>query len=738
MDWIWVSVFVLLVGGSAYSAARHVLRQPEGLPRVLATCVIGWAWVTVGAQALGALGFLNRPALLGLAIAGFIAASGLRFILPRERLEEARPLETPWDAWAILSLGALAMSCLLIGVPSLLLPPKIVSDGPIYHLFFAAKWWKAGRIFLVASPFGENAATYFPANGDLWFSVLMTLFDGDRLARVGQAPFLWVTGIATYAIAKRLGASGSASLIATCWAVSCFPLLLFSFEANVDTIFLAGYLSMVFFLLRYALDGGSWTNLLLAGLAAGLAWGTKPTATAFVPPLLAIASLLILCRRLSWRETFSQFVLISSATLLTCGFWFGRSLILTGNPLYPLHLEAFGRVWLRGWYRSADMAKSQFYLPVDDWRSLISTVMMVFDPRLVPVWVAALLGAGLWGRRADRETRWVWGIALLSVANVAIYWLAIPYRTQQRFMLQALCLGAAPLAVLFDRARIAKALGFALLIVHLSTSQSWPFAEPGKRAFWELSAKIPAGAPSPIQTMLAPSHWKDMLSRSSGLEYVIVAVSGVIFSFVIAWIWSRAVARRSLRWWATACSASLALVIVYALRLDALNGTPSRRVFPIFNEYQRAWAAIESFSPPQGAKIAYAGTNLPLMLMASGQRNDVSYVNIDAHPNWQLHDYHLSAAERGDPEVWPSPRPGWDRIHPDYSAWLNNLQAKQIGFLVVAKVNPADGSFNLADAEQFPIERVWADAHPEIFTRLYPREGPDPEMRLYRVHFPKT
>ena len=73
---------------------------------------------------------------------------------------------------------------------SLLLAVKVVSDGPIYHLYFAARWWKAGRLFLVAAPFGENAATYFPANGDLWFTWLMASWGGDRLAKVGQAPFL--------------------------------------------------------------------------------------------------------------------------------------------------------------------------------------------------------------------------------------------------------------------------------------------------------------------------------------------------------------------------------------------------------------------------------------------------------------------------------------------------------------------------------------------------------------------
>ena len=73
-----------------------------------------------------------------------------------------------------------------LGMQSLLLPVKVVSDGPIYHLYFAVRWWKAGRLFPVASPFGENAATYFPANGDLWFTWLMVAWGGDRLAKIGE------------------------------------------------------------------------------------------------------------------------------------------------------------------------------------------------------------------------------------------------------------------------------------------------------------------------------------------------------------------------------------------------------------------------------------------------------------------------------------------------------------------------------------------------------------------------
>ena len=103
-----------------------------------------------------------------------------------------------WEAVAALGAGPLG------GGPTsgwcvALVAVKVVSDGPIYHLYFAARWWKAGRLFLVATPFGENAATYFPAVGDLWFTWLMVGWGGDRLARVGQVPFLSLAALAAFA-----------------------------------------------------------------------------------------------------------------------------------------------------------------------------------------------------------------------------------------------------------------------------------------------------------------------------------------------------------------------------------------------------------------------------------------------------------------------------------------------------------------------------------------------------------
>ena len=81
----------------------------------------------------------------------------------------------------------------------------------------------------------------------------------------------------------------------------------------------------------------------------------------------------------------------------------------------------------------------------------------------------------------------------------------------------------------------------------------------------------------------------------------------------------------------------------------------TRLLFPMF---YAGWLNLESRSGPAGARLAYAGTNIPFYLFGTGLRNEVRYVNVDAHPDWLMHDYHRFAVDRSEP-TWPNSRPGW-------------------------------------------------------------------------------
>jgi 4-amino-4-deoxy-L-arabinose transferase-like glycosyltransferase len=611
-----------------------------------------------------------------------------------------------------------------------MLPVKPVTDGPIYHLYFAARWWKEGRVFLVPTPFGDPVVTYFPANGELGFAALFALWGGDRLAKVGQVPFLFLAGLSTFGIARRLGATLPAATIATCWFVCSVFMILYSFEANVDTIFVACYLASAYFLLRYWLGDGAIATVALGGLGAGEALGTKVTAMVFVPPLVALGAVAILTRRASIRTRLGHLATLGLSTVVPAGYWFGRNAWITANPLYPLQVSVFGRVLLRGWYDASAMRLSKFYIAADHLEYCADNLLAAFDPRLAPVWAAALLGAWLIGRRHSMAP-WIFGVSALVVADLALYWLLIPYRTQQRFMLPAVGLAVVPLAALFDRGRFVRWAAVSLLALHILTPQTWPLTPIGAQVNWGLSHSMTS---SPMGMIVFPMTLTDLAKTLSGPAtaiYLVMSVAVGLGAVLVAREWGRVARDQSLLRWAIAAAATAGLVALpSALTWNYLT---AGRVYPRFAPYIRGWNRLEEIAGPSGARIAYAGTNRVYYLMGNGLRNHVVYVNVNAHRDWMLHDYHREATARGEPN-WPDPRPGWDRVHPDYDAWLANLASERIELLVVTPATPDDGKFNLADPAGFPIERVWADAHPEAFSPLYGPLENDPNFRIYRVH----
>ena len=205
-------------------------------------------------------------------------------------------------------------------------------------------------------------------------------------------------------------------------------------------------------------------------------------------------------------------------------------------------------------------------------------------------------------------------------------------------------------------------------------------------------------------------------------------------AFLSAWAVGRAFTRPSIGRAVAATIATLVFVVGSGVIYFPWGLDDRLRFIPGFREYFRGWVEVDHRAGPNGLKIAYAGTDLPYYLMGVGLRNDVRYVNVDAHRDWLMHDYHREAIRSGNaPATWELPRPGWDRIHPDYDAWLANLHAEGIRMLVVTRANFDEGPHNIADVYGFPIENVWAVTHPESFEALYGAAEGDRDFRLYRV-----
>jgi len=729
MGGIGIAIGLGLLATAAHLAARHGFRQAAGAPRWLGGVVLGWAWATWGVEVLGGVGLLGPVPLLLWSGGGLLVAAVVWLLRPGPPDPVAsRPGSRP-GLWPTIAVGLVLWAAFRMGLVAILLPVKVVSDGPIYHLYFAARWWKAGRVFPVASPFGEVGATYFWSNGEAWFAWLMTLQGGGAWAKIGQFPFLGAATVAVHAMSRRAGASPPSAVIGAAWFASITPLLLFAFEPNVDVLFTAGYLLACYFFLRYALGDDGLGSLAIGSLAAGLGMGTKPTGIVFFPPLLAMVAISILARERPARARLGHLATLAILPVATAGYWPIRNAILTGNPLYPLRVEALGRVWLSGWFGPGAMRRSPYYIPVGSVGTLADILLAVLDVRMAPLWLLAMLGCWAIGRRGRGLPGWVWGFSALALANVALYWLVIPYRTQQRFMLHAFGLAAVPLARTLDRGAWVRAMATGLLALHILTPQVWPVAMTEAEIPWDLEVRIPNVMPSLVGLPLDRATFRLQLGRPDPRTALLGTIGLGLGSFPLAWLWLGLPGSRGPRRAALAIAGTIGLGAAGAWWL----GGPSRSPFPTFPDYQAGWTELELRSGPSGVRVAYAGTDIPYYLLGGGLRNEVRYVNIDGHRDWLMHDYHAAARSLGLPETWADPFPGWDRLRPDYEAWLANLRAERIEILAVARVNPAHGRHNVADRELFPIERVWAESHPETFAPIYGVSPPDPWLRLYRV-----
>ena len=728
-----------LWGGVRIGVESRGRRWPL-LDRLFATAVIGFVLILLGMEALSLVGGIGVPGALG--ISGFALVVGLAFAWIERRGDGNRSQQRA-SGPTVVGVGSDASTALCAtsadGPPAassrfvggltlvvaawaaahyllrgIALPVETVSDAPIYHLYFAIRWWKAGHLELAPTPFGELAATYFPANGDVWLCWLVVGSGGELPAKVGQWPFLLLGAASIYGLGRLVGAGWSAALFPAAIWMSVPAVLAFSPVANVDLIFTGFYLVAVYFLIRYWHERDPHALALMA-LACGVAIGTKAVGLVFAVPLVVTAL------AVGWRggNPTRDVALVIAGLLLPCAYWFLRNLYWTGNPLYPLHTELFGRTVLEGWYDRAAMLVSGYHLSPTDWRAFLDRFTAVVDLRLAWLWPVALLGGLSFAGARSRphaERRGVIALTVLAVVLMLVYWFVIPYNTQERFLLPALALGLAPLALLLQGRRWLQAAVLALLVWHLMTP------------LWQTQFRL---NPSNRGAVLLP--WDG--GRLSGG----VVVSGLALPLALGLAWAVLERTRRFRWIVCGFVVTAGGILAAWPAVRARGRTPELRFYPatyFAPNLLPAWLALEEARGPDGARVAYAGTNLPYYLFGRDLKNEVHYVNVNEHADWLLHDYHRSRRQAGDVELASDPWPAWYRDEPDYDAWLENLRDARIEYLFVARENQHGKRDVREGISEFPVERRWARDHPEVFepVRLTFQSGAgDPSAELYRV-----
>jgi hypothetical protein len=693
----WVSI-ALVVSSSRRITARW-WADAAALERAVRDAVVAVAIVVATMLTLGAAARLT-PVNASIALALVFAATRTLRVPPRTAALERETPDVPTAAIAIVaSLIAFAIAFAATHAPLTLY------DSVSYHLFFAARWVQDHAIAIIPTPFGDEAQAYAPGNGELVFAWLMLPFHGDLFARMGQLPFAILAAATLFVIARRLGASAGHALYPAIFFLLSRPILEQLVGANVDLICAALFLSTLWFTIA-AVDRDGASDWALAGVAAGLYFGTKYLALVYAPVLLLLVFARGPRRRALWAlPGIAAFALP----------WYMRNWIVAGSPIYPATLAVGGVTIARGAFTRDAMLNTVFH--TTDVRLFPAMAAHAFGPALIIVWLpCAIAGWIVMARRGW----WPSGaLALVPLLMAPLYWFGFPVNVDSRFLMPAIAPALLPFAFLFSANRRwnnAVHAGYALAMVWLVVggSISLPARVP-----WFMDGWLSLGG------LVAPRF---------------LAWFGITTA-MFAGAWS--LARRTAHATAAIGVASIVLVgsVLTAIAPRVCDGrcdylqTTSPFIRPA---YLDSWQWIDANI--RNATIAYTGINLPYPLAGPQLTNKVVYVNIDGRARWRFHDYDrayrtgrfaptepvlatssgelMPVASRTGPRD-DALRPRYERMQGIRDAWIFNLDTMGVRYLFVGALSAYEIDYVWHNDGGFPIEDEWASSDPVRFRRVY-------------------
>jgi len=212
--------------------------------------------------------------------------------------------------------------------------PPLTTDGLLYHLPFAAEFFKTGSISPVPLYFTDVSMTYYPQGGSILY--LFTLYSGKEfLFKLTQLPFALMGGAALYMLAKENGFSKILSLSLFCVFVSFRPVIKEAFLCYVDLSMAAYFLAALYFF-----SSGRKKDLPAGFVAAALLVTVKNYALIYLLPLIPF----LFFRKKGLLP--KKMVAFSIIFFLFAGcFTYLRNFFMTLNPFYPADVS-FGRFTL--------------------------------------------------------------------------------------------------------------------------------------------------------------------------------------------------------------------------------------------------------------------------------------------------------------------------------------------------------------------------------------------------------
>jgi len=494
---------VLIAAGAGMASLRRLRCLPEGPTAAFVWgAALGLGMMAYGVQALGLLGWLRPPILLGWAGLLFIAGLPALWWWARSLPWSARSWRESvswriagWDGVATVALLAACLGIALLTLPGALAPLSPMDwDSLSYHLAAPKIYLRRGAIGLI--PYDSH--TSFPFTMEMLYTLALQ-WGGAGAAKVVHWSAGWLTALALGAwVGERAGdATGRSRPWAGPLAMALFASIpLAMWEATTAYIDLGTALFQFL-----ALDGLfrayaaperrtalRWAGL--AGVCSGLAMGTKYTALLQFGLLgLGTIGLALAGAGPGWGGALA-FGLMGG---LVAAPWYVRNWLWTHNPVYPFFVSRFPKTlyWTRAMEQAYQGEQRSFGLGkgVGDflralWNLALHGRAFFIVNRTVVGDFLGSLGAGVAGlapwvvltRGVRRE---VWWLLAYCGGSLGIWFFL---SQQSRYLLPIYAAGSAAAALIviaLPNVWLRRAAGlFVALTILLQATMHWPVARP--------------------------------------------------------------------------------------------------------------------------------------------------------------------------------------------------------------------------------------------------------------------
>lgn len=406
---------------AAVVVVRRRLPWLRGAPRLLAGALVATLAVMAVHLVPAMLGVLSRgtvlvaAALLGAAVVALVRPAAEAAPAP-----EAAPSAEPPEgrlSWVLVALAAAVLGAWL------LVASKVHATQAIRHVDMLAVYLPDTARLIQRGSIWHNeqfvpllANGNYPQNGLLLQLATILPFRQDAFARFALYPYAALTVVALYALGRELGAPRTTAWL-TGIAFAAIPHVAFLVTQGLaDAVLFFGFATGALFLLR-AWRTRSVAELLLAGAALGVAFGTKWYGVPAVAVLLGLWLVSRWLRERTWRPPLADAALAGVVVLLTGGVWLVRNLVVTGNPTFPSAVEPLGITLFDA---PANELTARFGHTISDyltepssWADLLLPAWWGAWGPFVPLVLLGAVAAFVLGRRRP-------AIALLAAAVVAL------------------------------------------------------------------------------------------------------------------------------------------------------------------------------------------------------------------------------------------------------------------------------------------------------------------------------